>query len=171
VDEALVHGPSGLRPAQGRDLLNELSQVSSFNVRKLHRLRDSRHIRKILRLKSGLKRCQSVRVPVAPSAPIQANDGRGSGIRGRSPCESVRRSLSQDPLDLWARFHRHGLETKGWPAEPEGDPSDRNPDQARSGWCRMRPIKAHRIGNVGPNFAMAYLMAPRPACFLRESRL
>ena len=31
-------------------------------------------------------------------------------------------SLSRDRLDLWARFHRHGHETKGWPASAGDDP-------------------------------------------------
>src|SRR4029450_8743109 len=31
-------------------------------------------------------------------------------------------SLSPDRLDLWTRFHRHGYETKGWPAENGDDP-------------------------------------------------
>jgi leucyl-tRNA---protein transferase len=30
--------------------------------------------------------------------------------------------LFRDRLDLWARFHRHGHETKGWPAEAGDDP-------------------------------------------------
>ena len=55
--------------------------------------------------------------PWQRSAPIQASDGRGSEIRETSPCESVLLPLSQDRLDLWARFHRHGYETKGSPVE------------------------------------------------------
>ena len=30
----------------------------------------------------------------------------------------------KDRLDLWARFHRHGHETKGWPADADGGPGD-----------------------------------------------
>ena len=30
--------------------------------------------------------------------------------------------LSQDRLDLWARFHLHGHETKGWPTDAGDDP-------------------------------------------------
>jgi arginyl-tRNA--protein-N-Asp/Glu arginylyltransferase len=31
-------------------------------------------------------------------------------------------ALSRDRLDLWARFHQHGHQTKGWPAEAGDDP-------------------------------------------------
>jgi len=66
--------------------------------------------------------CQSLRVPVATFRPTSSqrrawkrNDGQVT-LRVGAP------SLSQDRLDLWVKFHRHGHETKGWPADGEGDP-------------------------------------------------
>ena len=67
--------------------------------------------------------CQSLRVPVAAFRPNSSqrrvwkrNHGEVT-VRVGAPC------LSADRLDLWARFHRHGHETKGWPPEAEGDPA------------------------------------------------
>ena len=65
--------------------------------------------------------CQSLRVPwrrsaqSEPAPGVERNQGEVT-VRVGAP------SLSQDRLDLWARFHRHGHETKGWPAEAGDDP-------------------------------------------------
>lgn len=66
--------------------------------------------------------CQSLRVPVATFRPnpnqrrVWKRNQREVTVQVGAP------SLSQDRLDLWARFHRHGHETKGWPSEAEGEP-------------------------------------------------
>ncbi len=66
--------------------------------------------------------CQSLRVPVATFRPnpnqrrVWKRNQREVTVQVGAP------SLSQDRLDLWARFHRHGHETKGWPADAEGEP-------------------------------------------------
>lgn len=66
--------------------------------------------------------CQSLRVPVATFRPTSSQrrtwkrNHRELTVRVGAP------SLSRDRLDLWARFHRHGHETKGWPADADGDP-------------------------------------------------
>src|SRR5215204_6637236 len=60
--------------------------------------------------------CQSLRVPVATFRPSSSQrrawkrNLREVTVRVGAP------ALSRDRLDLWARFHRHGHETKGWPA-------------------------------------------------------
>jgi hypothetical protein len=60
--------------------------------------------------------CQSLRVPVATFRPNPSQrrawkrNLREVTLRVGAP------ALSRDRLDLWARFHRHGHETKGWPA-------------------------------------------------------
>ena len=66
--------------------------------------------------------CQSLRVPVATFRPspnqrrVWKRNQREVTVQVGAP------ALSQDRLDLWARFHRHGHETKGWPSEAEGEP-------------------------------------------------
>jgi arginine-tRNA-protein transferase len=66
--------------------------------------------------------CQSLRVPVATFRPNLSQ--RRAWTRNQR--DVTRRvgapSLSPDRLELWARFHRHGHETKGWPAEAGEDP-------------------------------------------------
>ena len=66
--------------------------------------------------------CQSLRVPAATFRPSESQrrawkrNQRDVTIRVGPP------SLSPDRLDLWTRFHRHGSETKGWPADAGPDP-------------------------------------------------
>jgi leucyl-tRNA---protein transferase len=68
--------------------------------------------------------CQSLRVPVATfrsnrsQRRVWTRNQREVTVRVGAP------ALSQDRLDLWVRFHRHGQETKGWPAETDGEPGD-----------------------------------------------
>ena len=65
--------------------------------------------------------CQSLRVPVAMFRP---NQSRRAWTRNQEDV-TVRvgaPSLSRDRLDLWARFHRHGHETRGWPGEAGDEP-------------------------------------------------
>jgi leucyl-tRNA---protein transferase len=66
--------------------------------------------------------CQSLRVPVATFRPNQSQRRAWKRNHGEVSVRVGAPSLSRDRLDLWARFHRHGHETKGWPAETEGDP-------------------------------------------------
>jgi len=66
--------------------------------------------------------CQSLRVPAATFRPDASQ--RRTWRRNQEDV-TVRvgpPSLSADRLDLWTRFHRHGYETKGWPAETGDDP-------------------------------------------------
>lgn len=80
--------------------------------------------------------CQSLRVPAASFRPSRsqlrawrANVGEVD-IRVGSP------SLTPEKLDLFARFHRHGQDTKRWPAADEGDLEMllRNPFPTEE-WC------------------------------------
>ena len=66
--------------------------------------------------------CQSLRVPVATFRPNPSQRRAWKRNQGEVTVRVGAPSLSRDRLDLWARFHRHGHETKGWPAEAEGDP-------------------------------------------------
>ncbi len=65
--------------------------------------------------------CQSLRVPVATFRPSAGQ--RRAWKRNRELTVRVGApSLSRDRLDLWARVHRHGHESKGWPADAGVDP-------------------------------------------------
>ena len=66
--------------------------------------------------------CQSLRVPVATFRPNSSQRRAWKRNHGEVTMRVGTPSLSRDRLDLWARFHRHGHETKGWRAEAEGDP-------------------------------------------------
>jgi leucyl-tRNA---protein transferase len=66
--------------------------------------------------------CQSLRVPVATFRPSSSQRRAWNRNQGEVTVRVGAPSLSRDRLDLWARFHRHGHETKGWPAGAEGDP-------------------------------------------------
>ena len=68
--------------------------------------------------------CQSLRVPVATFRPNPSQRRVWKRNQGKVTVRVGDPALSQDRLDLWARFHRHGHETKGWPAEADGDPGD-----------------------------------------------
>ena len=61
--------------------------------------------------------CQSLRVPVATFRPNPSQRRAWKRNQGEVTVRVGAPSLSRDRLDLWARFHRHGHETKGWPAE------------------------------------------------------
>lgn len=66
--------------------------------------------------------CQSLRVPVDTfrASPNQRRAWKRN--QGEVTVRVGAPALSRDRLDLWARFHRHGHETKGWPVETDGDP-------------------------------------------------
>jgi leucyl-tRNA---protein transferase len=66
--------------------------------------------------------CQSLRVPVATFHPTPSQRRAWKRNHGAVTVRVGAPALSQDRLDLWARFHRHGHETKGWPAEAADDP-------------------------------------------------
>lgn len=66
--------------------------------------------------------CQSLRVPVATFRPTASQRRAWKRNQGAVTVRVGVPSLSPDRLDLWARFHRHGHETKGWPADAGGDP-------------------------------------------------
>jgi arginyl-tRNA--protein-N-Asp/Glu arginylyltransferase len=66
--------------------------------------------------------CQSLRVPVATFRPNQSQRRAWKQNQGEVTLRVGTPSLSPDRLDLWARFHRDGHETKGWPADAGDDP-------------------------------------------------
>jgi arginine-tRNA-protein transferase len=66
--------------------------------------------------------CQSLRVPVATFRPNPTQRRAWKRNQGAVTVRVGAPFLSRDRLDLWERFHRHGHETKGWPAETEGGP-------------------------------------------------
>ena len=66
--------------------------------------------------------CQSLRVPVATFRPNSGQRRTWKRNEGEVTVRIGAPSLSRDRLDLWARFRRHGLEAKGWPAEAGGQP-------------------------------------------------
>ena len=61
------------------------------------------------------RRCQSLRVPVATFRPSPSQRRAWKRNRTQVTVQVGAPTLSPDRLDLWARFHRHGHETKGWP--------------------------------------------------------
>ena len=65
--------------------------------------------------------CQSLRVPVATFRPSPSQRRAWKRNHGEVTVRVGTPVLSRDRLDLWERFHRHGHETKGWPAD-DGDP-------------------------------------------------
>jgi arginine-tRNA-protein transferase len=66
--------------------------------------------------------CQSLRVPVATFRPNSSQRRAWKRNQAEVTLRIGAPSLSQDWLDLWARFHRHGHETKGWPLGATDDP-------------------------------------------------
>jgi arginine-tRNA-protein transferase len=66
--------------------------------------------------------CQPLRVPVAAFRPNSSQRRAWKRNQGEVAIRVAAPSLSQDRLDLWAKFHRHGHETKGWPLDGEGEP-------------------------------------------------
>jgi arginyl-tRNA--protein-N-Asp/Glu arginylyltransferase len=66
--------------------------------------------------------CRSLRVPVATFRPNSSQRRAWKRNQAEVTLRISAPSLSRDRLDLWARFHRHGHETKGWPPEATGDP-------------------------------------------------
>jgi leucyl-tRNA---protein transferase len=65
--------------------------------------------------------CQSLRVPVAT---FRASESQRRAWRKNQGTLAIRRDspvISGDRLDLWARFHEHGQQTKGWPAQTGND--------------------------------------------------
>ena len=66
--------------------------------------------------------CQSLRVPVATFRPSPSQRRTWKRNQGELTVRVGAPSLSPDRLSLWARFHIHGHEQKGWPAEAGDDP-------------------------------------------------
>ena len=66
--------------------------------------------------------CRSLRVPVATFHSSRSQRRLWKRNAGEVTLEVGAPVLSRDRLDLWARFHRHGHQTKGWPAEAGDDP-------------------------------------------------
>ena len=66
--------------------------------------------------------CQSLRIPVATFRPNASQRRAWKHNQGGVTIRVGAPTLSRDRLDLWARFHRHGHDTKGWPASGEEYP-------------------------------------------------
>ena len=66
--------------------------------------------------------CRSLRVPVATFRPSRSQLRVWKRNERELRVEVGAPVLSNDRLDLWARFHHHGHETKGWPADAGDDP-------------------------------------------------
>jgi leucyl-tRNA---protein transferase len=66
--------------------------------------------------------CQALRVPVATFRPNSSQRRTWNRNQAELAVRIGAPSLSRHRLDLWARFHRHGHETKGWPLGPASDP-------------------------------------------------
>ena len=65
--------------------------------------------------------CQSLRVPVAT---FRASESQRRAWRRNQGTVAIRFGspvISGDRLDVWARFHQHGHQTKGWPARTGND--------------------------------------------------
>jgi len=65
--------------------------------------------------------CQSMRVPVATFRPRASQRRVWNRNQGEVTVRVGPPSRSRDRLDLWAKFHRYGHETKGWP-DADDDP-------------------------------------------------
>jgi arginine-tRNA-protein transferase len=66
--------------------------------------------------------CQPLRVPVSTFRASLSQRRAWKRNQGEVAVRVGAPGISRDRLDLWARFHRHGHETKGWPAEAGEDP-------------------------------------------------
>lgn len=66
--------------------------------------------------------CRSLRIPAATFRRSRTQRRLWKRNAGEVTLEVGAPVISQDRLDLWARFHRHGCETKGWPADVGDDP-------------------------------------------------
>ena len=66
--------------------------------------------------------CQSLRVSAAAFRPTPSQRRVWKRNQGDVTVRVGAPALSPDRLDLWARFHRHGHEMKGWPAETGDGP-------------------------------------------------
>ena len=66
--------------------------------------------------------CRSLRVPVATFRPSRGQRRLWKRNEGEVTVQVGDPVLSEDRLDLWARFHRHGHESKGWPADAGDEP-------------------------------------------------
>ena len=66
--------------------------------------------------------CQPLRVSVRTFRPNQSQRRTWKRNQDEVTVQVGPPTLSRDRQDLWVRFHRHGQETKGWPAEAASDP-------------------------------------------------
>ncbi len=67
------------------------------------------------------RKCQSLRVPVDTFRPSASQRRAWSTNSGEVDVRISTPSSSPEKLDLFRRFHRHGHQTKGWPADPGHD--------------------------------------------------
>ena len=65
------------------------------------------------------RRCQSLRVPVSSYTPNQSQRRAWKKNAGEVTIRVGSPSIAREKIDLFARFHRHGQETKAWPAGDE----------------------------------------------------
>lgn len=65
--------------------------------------------------------CQSLRVPTAAFEPTESQRRAWKRNAGEVTIRIGSPSISRAKLDLFARFHQHGHETKGWPAKEAPD--------------------------------------------------
>lgn len=65
--------------------------------------------------------CQSIRIPVNAFQPHQSQRRAWRKNEGEVAIRIGSPSTSPEKVDLFARFHQHGHETKGWPAETDHD--------------------------------------------------
>jgi leucyl-tRNA---protein transferase len=66
--------------------------------------------------------CRSLRVPVATFRPSQSQRRAWRRNHGTVAVRVGSPVISPDRLDVWARFHQYGHQTKGWPAQTGNDP-------------------------------------------------
>ena len=65
--------------------------------------------------------CLSLRVPVESFRPSQSQRRAWQRNASDVTIRIAEPSISSEKRDLFARFHRHGQEVKGWPADLEAD--------------------------------------------------
>ena len=91
---------------------------------------------------TSCRMCQSLRVPVTTFRPSPSQRRTWKRNQGEVTVRVGAPSLSPDRLDLWTRFHIHGHEKKGWPAEAGADPGMllENPFRTEEWTYRWEPV-------------------------------
>jgi arginine-tRNA-protein transferase len=94
-------------------------------------------------------KCQSLRVPVSSFRPNQSQRRAWKRNEGKVTIRIGSPASSPEKLDLFARFHQHGHETKGWPQEndPDLDLFLLNPFQTEE-WCYYVGERLVAVGYV-----------------------